>query len=279
MKNHWNQLLTVLFFILFLSAAGVYQRQNDVGYSNPAEISRDIAQVPCDNEKRLAAVKKLFAEAGATETNLRVEKYDNVENLVVIKPGRSPETIVFGAHYDKSKAGCGVIDNWSGNVILAHLYKTIHGQKTEKTYKFVAFGQEERGLIGSRAMVSAIPKNELRNYCAMVNFDSFGFSFPQAVQNISDESLSRVARRVSTDLKMPFASYELMADSDSTSFRKRQIPAITIHGLSNDYKKYLHTSKDRLDNINHDSVFTGYLFALNLLARLDRQPCAAHRRN
>ena len=132
---------------------------------------------PCKGRKeRREEVKKLFLKMGAPESDIVFEKLDDVENVVVTKKGKTDETIVIGAHFDKTETGCGAIDNWSGIVIVANLYRTMKDFTTQKTYKFVAFDKEELGLLGSDAMAKKIPKEERANYCAMVNFDSFGFS-------------------------------------------------------------------------------------------------------
>lgn len=61
---------------------------------------------------------------------------------------------------------------------LAHIYKSFKDVTPEKTLIFVAFGKEEKGLLGSKAMVKTIKKEEIEQYCAMVNIDSLGMAAP-----------------------------------------------------------------------------------------------------
>lgn len=89
--------------------------------STQQETAQDIALAPCKNSERLEAAKALFIKLGASPNDIVVEKQDGVENLMIKKPGKSDETIVIGAHYDKVSAGCGAIDNWSGIVTIAHI--------------------------------------------------------------------------------------------------------------------------------------------------------------
>lgn len=105
---------------------------------------------------------KLFEKLGASKEELLVEKHKGVENLFVVKKGQSEEKIVIGAHYDKVSNGCGAIDNWSGIIALAHLYKTLKEYPTNKTLIFVAFGKEEEGLVGSKVMVNKLEKEEIK---------------------------------------------------------------------------------------------------------------------
>ncbi len=243
-------------------------------------LKEDMKLHACKNGERLEAVKKLFREKGAVEDEIRVEKIGNVENVIVTKKGKTEETIVVGAHYDKVPAGCGAIDNWTGIVIIANLFKTFRNIPTDKTIVFVGFGKEESGLVGSNAMARSIPKEKRPQFCSMVNFDSFGFTYPQVLTNTSSPRMTKFAKELATEVKMPFADASLagVADADSSSFLSKEIPAITFHGLSAKWSEYLHTSKDKLENVNHQSVLIGYNFAHLFLSRLDARPCNAFRK-
>lgn len=242
-------------------------------------IKADVEKVKCSNDERLNSVKELFAEHGAIEGDIQIDDLKNVKNLVVTKKGKTNEIVVVGAHYDFVSAGCGAIDNWTGIVIIANLFETLSKFSTEKTYKFVAFGREEEGLIGSKAMVKEISKEDRSNYCAMVNLDSFGFTVPQALGNISNDSLISIAEESAKEFDFPFSKVSIGgASSDSDSFKSKKIPAITLHGLSNDHEKFLHTSKDSLKNINFASVFLGYTFTLRMLSKIDAKGCQDFRK-
>ena len=174
-----------LIFVLSLSTQTFAQQNNLL--SSQEQIAESVKLAPCKSENRLAAVKQLFENLGAKE-DIAIEKFnkDKIANLVVKKKGKSEETIIVGAHYDKVKEGCGAIDNWTGISIIAHLYRTINQIPTEKSYIFVAFDQEEIRLIGSEAMAKSIPKEKRPQFCSMVNLDSFGFAAPQALENTSN---------------------------------------------------------------------------------------------
>ena len=202
-------------------------------------------------------------------------------NVVGVLPGRDPELrneiVVVGAHYDKASKGCGAVDNWTGIVILAHLYRTMRVSAPSKTILFVAFGREEDGLVGSRAMVNAIDKKDRDSYCSMVNLDSFGFARPQVLENVSTPKLTAFAEEVAKQNNVPFASAAVDAGADSTSFRDKGIPAVTLHGLSNTGLALIHTASDQVDRVNAGTVHIGYRFALMLIARLDQCDCKAFR--
>jgi Zn-dependent M28 family amino/carboxypeptidase len=246
--------------------------------STVEQIKDDFAAVPCRDGERLAAVEALFEKAGAPESDVSVEKYKGVENLVVVKRGESDERIVVGAHYDKVSDGCGAVDNWTGIVAVSHLFRSLKDVPMKKTLVFVAFGKEERGLVGSHAMANAIGKERAAAYCAMVNIDSLGLAPPQVADNMSSRKLRDLAATLAKEMKMPFASAGIPgADSDSSSFMSKRIPAITIHGMSRDWHEILHSSRDQSSKVNAAHVYMGYRLALALITRVDESPCAAYR--
>lgn len=253
--------------------------KNSEKISTEAAITEDINSVNCNNKERLESVKQLYLKMGATEDQIRIEKQGGAENLIVTKKGSKTGKIVVGAHYDKTSEGCGAIDNWTGIVITAHLFRTLNKYDTFKTYEFVAFGKEELGLIGSDGMADAIPKEERAGYCSMVNFDSFGFTYPQAMTNISSDTMIELAESTAKEIQMPFASAPIPgASSDSESFRKRKIPAITFHGMNGDWPKYLHSSRDTVKSVSMRAVYVSYRFGLNYIVKLEAAECDAFRK-
>ncbi len=245
-------------------------------YSSTESISTSMQAVPCDGIERLRGVKKLFRDAGAAEQDIDIQTFDNgeIKNLIVRKKGSSAETIVVGAHYDHVGGGCGATDNWSGIVIIAHLFKTIRPLQTNKSYIFAAFDKEEEGLVGSKKMVKNMPQQELEQICSMVNFDSFGQGYPMALRNASSDEMIELAEKVGKEGGIKFVTADIeQASSDSKSFLNKKIPAITLSGLTNEWTTILHSGNDKIGKVRMDSVVIGYRFGLNYLAKLDNLGC------
>jgi hypothetical protein len=280
-------LIATISFLLVLPAtpgARAFQTQpggqaRKSAFSTPEQMQEDIKAVPCKgNSERLAGVKALFEKMGAPASAISVEKINNVENIIIRKPGSTPETLVVGAHYDKVSHGCGAVDNWTGIVAIAHLYRTVKDMPLKKTVLFVGFGREEEGLIGSSAMVKAIDKDQLGLYCAMINIDSLGLGIPQAETAISSKKLVTRAAELAKRMEMPFQQGTIReGDTDSSSFLARKIPAIALHGLSNEWQKVLHTNDDKVSKVNAMSVFMGYRLALALIGEVENSACDAFR--
>jgi len=272
-------------FVAFSATSGHGSRnylasQNyKVVFSTKEELAEDVAQAPCKDSERLNAVKALFLKMGAREEELVVEKLDGTENLVLRKKGKSPATIVIGAHYDKVPAGCGAIDNWTGIVTLAHIFKGFKDIPVEKNLVFVAFGREEQGLLGSKAMVKTINKEEVNNYCAMVNIDSLGMTALEILENTSSAPLTQRAVEIAKRIKAPLTPVTIIgADADSSSFVSKKIPAITISAISSDWRQVLHSDNDQVSKVNPASLYVGYRVALALVGELHNLPCDASRK-
>jgi Iap family predicted aminopeptidase len=278
---HFTSLTAVcLLFFSSVAFAQVTDYPPQSLISTRDEMRAEFDSVPCNNGDRLTAVKALFEKMGAKPEEIVVEKFKGVENVIIRKASAngSAEKIVIGAHYDKTPDGCGAIDNWTGVVAVAHVYRTVKDLPLKKNVIFAAFGQEEKGLVGSSAMAGAIKKEQVAEYCAMINIDSLGLGVAQVADNMSTKKLVDFAESMAKEMKAPFA-HGLVAggDSDSTSFNRKGIPALTIHSLTNEWPKILHSDNDIPSKVNHDSVYLGYRLALALLVRVDQADCKSFR--
>ena len=250
-------------------------------FSPKSLVEESIKSVPCKISERRDGVKKLFLNAGAKEQDITFESFDKdkAANVMVRLAGKTSETIVIGAHYDRTNSGCGVTDNWTGVAIVAHIYRYLRDVETEKSYVFAAFDREEEGLRGSREMVKKMTDTERSNVCSMVNFDSFGQGYPMTLRNASSPKMVKFAEDFAKESKVKFTAAAIEgASSDSASFVEKKIPAITLSGLSSDWQKILHSPNDQVEKVNMDSVYLGYRFGLVFVAKLDPLPCGEFRK-
>lgn len=272
-------LLGIVFGLsLTLTLRSPAAQNNKLTVSTEEETAQDVAQTPCKNSERLSAVKSLFEKMGAKAEEVLTERHGGVENIVVRKQGQSQGIIVVGAHYDKSQDGCGALDNWTGIVALAHLYRSLKDLPSQKTLIFVAFGKEEEGLLGSKAMARGIQKEDISRYCAMVNIDTLGMTTPQVLENLSSKQLVNRVAELAERIKMPFKKVIIPGTgADSAPFIEKKIPAVTICAIGNGWRQVLHTRNDQKEKVNRTSVYLGYRIALALIAELDNLTCDASR--
>lgn len=263
-------------FICGISGNAVFAQSQKAVFSNKAALEESVKTVSCKQEERLEGVRKLFMAAGASETEIEIEKFnkDKISNVVVRKKGESAETIIIGAHYDMTDEGCGATDNWTGISIITHIYNSLRNFDTKKSYVFVAFDQEEAGLKGSSQMTKAMSKDDVAQTCSMVNFDSFGQAGTFILSNVSSPKIIKFAKKVGKDSDIKIEDVSITgASSDSASFVNKKIPAITFSGLGRDWQSILHTSNDKIEKVDMASVYFGYQFGLLFISKLDAEPC------
>lgn len=93
-------------------------------------------------------------------------------NVIAVKPGKSAEEVIVGAHYDSVSVGRGADDNASGIGVMLEVSEVLKNVKTPYTIRFIAFGAEEVGLQGSRYYVSQMSQEKIDNTVAIINLDS-----------------------------------------------------------------------------------------------------------
>jgi hypothetical protein len=93
-------------------------------------------------------------------------------NVVAVKNGISSQVIIVGAHYDSSDAGPGADDNASGVAVMLEVAKLVQNVQTPYTIRFIAFGAEESGQLGSFAYLNQISQDDFENTIAMIDLDS-----------------------------------------------------------------------------------------------------------
>jgi hypothetical protein len=93
-------------------------------------------------------------------------------NVIAVKKGTSSQEIIVGAHYDSADIGLGADDNASGVAVMLEVAKLIQNTPTPYTIRFIAFGAEENGLLGSYAYVNQMSQEEFENAIAMIDLDS-----------------------------------------------------------------------------------------------------------
>ncbi|MEZ5306799.1 MAG: M28 family peptidase [Pyrinomonadaceae bacterium] len=234
------------------------------------EISKIIRETPCGSYGRGIAAETIFRDLGAKTVRHRFERAENI----VAQLGNGDEEIIVGAHYDKTTLGCGAIDNWTGISLLSGLYRRAKGfEKSDKKFTFVAFGNEEKGLWGSTAMVESIGAKGKRP-CAMVNLDSFGFESVWALESASSRKMLMLASDLERSRGGSFSIRNYRgATSDSKPFAEAGIPAITFSGLGVDWRKYLHKEEDRVSAVDTKLVSENLDFLSEFLEMLNKTDC------
>jgi hypothetical protein len=196
----------------------------------------------------------------------------------------APTTVVIGGHFDHLGFGGagsrspgvvalhpGADDNASGTAGLLETARyLIHSNLTGNNYIFIAFGVEEKGLIGSRYFVNSDAYDMSRiNY--MFNLDMIGRSKDNNLSLIGtgsspswDAIIDGVAHEGLTIRKSPGG----LGGSDHAPFYLKGIPVLFFFtGIHDDY----HRPGDTPDKVNFEGTENILDVAINIISSLDGQ--------
>ena len=236
------------------------------------EIDSRIAVGPKTNAARAAKLAELFSEAGCVAPYYReqVVRPGRPPNLICDLPGERPGVIVVGGHYDKVSEGDGVADNWSGASLLPTLYAGLASTPRRHSYRFIAFTDEELGLVGSIYYVRSLGRSPRRTINAMVNLDVLGLDEASAWLTHADRALYVALGRTALALETKLRAVEIGdVSTDSEAFRIRRIPSITITSIDPENLDLINGPNDTLDLIDLDRYYATYRLVASFLLVLD----------
>jgi Iap family predicted aminopeptidase len=195
-------------------------------------------------------------------------------NIVATFPGRTPDRVVVGAHFDSWDLGQGATDNGIGTAQLYAVARVLqaHAAQNLRTVELVWFNGEEEGLFGSRFHAAALHG---RPVAAMVNLDMVGF--PLSVNALGYDELVPVLKRFDASLgtrqlKQGVSSISWFG-SDHTSFQLEGIPAITLGGrIEPDVTRYYHDFADTVEKVDPRMIPEVAATTAALVYRLANEP-------
>jgi peptidase M28-like protein len=254
-------------------------------------VSRDVVEARLrrysgNNKQREATIKQMFTDAGCDDQHLSEQpvKESRLPNVICALPGSSDEVIIVGAHFDHVPDVDGVVDNWSGASLLPSIYEAVKAVPRKHTYLFVAFTDEEQGLVGSSFYARSMTKEQVAATTAMVNMDTLGLGPTEIWGSHADKGLNSAMAYVAKQLNVPVASMnveQIGASADSESFAARKIPSITIHSLTQEAwsAHILHSPKDKFSAMHLSDYYQTYQLVAAYVAFLDQFSNAAPARH
>jgi Zn-dependent M28 family amino/carboxypeptidase len=152
-----------------------------------ATFPQDVPVVEMSAEAGAALVEYIEAEAAAgrqvtlTVTTSTVSEVRESENVIAqTTTGRTDRVVVSGAHLDSVIEGPGINDNGSGSAAQLEVALQMAELEIEPVnqVRFIWFGAEEAGLVGSAYYVSQLTQREIKDIAVMLNFDMVGSPNP-----------------------------------------------------------------------------------------------------
>lgn len=177
-------------------------------------------------------------------------------NVVVTVPGTEmPEQIIaFGAHFDSVPFSTGVYDNGAGSVILMELLRYFKEHAPKRTLRFMWYGSEEVGLLGSKAYVEA-HREELDPYQLMINVDVAGAILGTDSAIVSaEQSLVDYTDYLFKQAGMAVKVKQDIYSSDSIPFADAGVPAINFCRFGAPGTAFIHDRRDTLSFLSAESL-------------------------
>jgi len=237
-------------------------------------IAERFGRLTARNPDRANVLRTLFANADCRNEHFVEQpvKGSKLPNLVCTLPGTSGQTVTVTAHYDKASLGEGAIDNWSGAALLPSLYQSLSSSSRSLSFVFVLFTDEEIGLVGSRAYVRQLTREQQRTITAEVNIDSIGLPGAIAIwANRADKRLVNLAANTAIALKLMLRGVDVdrVGDSDSHPFKEKNIPVIDFHSITQQTLPLLHSAKDVRGAVDPQTYYDTYRLIATFLGLLD----------
>ncbi|WP_071458998.1 M20/M25/M40 family metallo-hydrolase [Bacillus massilinigeriensis] len=247
-------------------AAGVIIYNNAEGSLNGTLGEMDKRYVPvlslskAEGEALAAVVKK-----GGVTANLKIEGADAGErtshNVIATKPATNKNkakdgAILMGAHHDSVPGAPGANDDASGTASVLELARVFKDIPTDTELRFITFGAEELGLLGSEHYVSTLTQEEARKIIGYFNMDMVGSKDagdlsiktvdgnPNIVSQLSQASSKRL-----NGLPTPL---EEGGRSDHVPFFEAGIPSASF--IHTPTEPWYHTPEDTLDKISKEKL-------------------------
>jgi Iap family predicted aminopeptidase len=218
--------------------------------------------------ERYQRLRRLFLETGCTglvEQKVRGSKEPNLI-CAVAGSGESANKILVGAHFDAA-GGDGVIDNWTGAILLPSLAAFMREAPKRHSFEFVGFAAEEKGLLGSRDYLRAIKTEDRKRIAAVITMDSLGLTSTKVWVSSSSKELIEHGVRVANSMNLGFAGVDVDAvgTTDSMTFHQSRIPTLSLHSLTQETWEVVNSRRDVWAALSWQDYYDTHRFVSALL--------------
>lgn len=191
-------------------------------------------------------------------------------NVIAVKSPvgiENPEIIYVTAHYDSVPGSPGANDDATGTAAILELARNMNNVSTDKEIRFIAFGAEEIGLVGSRYYVDQLSDSEIDR--SIINFQL------EMLGSIWEPSSKLLVNTVDGNPNLVWeytkAASETLGVNDSVVlFRRGSSDHVPFHNVGIDaaalnmgpesggLEPWYHTPEDTFDKISPERVqFSG----------------------
>ncbi len=180
-------------------------------------------------------------------------------NFVAEKPGRDPNKYILVTSHLDSVGNPGADDNGAGTISALAVAEVLSKVPLNYGIKFIAFDQEELGLVGSKSYAR---RHDLKDLIGVINvemtsFDSDGDGAIHVIDCNENQSarITNIFTQLLTDKTRNLKVVDACTNrSDHASFWRYNKPAIIIsqNFFGGDDNPCYHRGCDRVDRVNYD---------------------------
>jgi aminopeptidase YwaD len=209
-----------------------------------------IAQL--DNDQRVTASIQIEGAETTESTSYNVE----AKRAASHKNKDTNQIIIVGAHHDSVEGAPGANDDASGTAVTLELARVMAKLPTDTELRFVTFGAEENGLIGSYEYANSLSEDERDRAVGMLQMDMVGskdagelimYTIDGEQNTVTDLGASAGAR-----LNGEPVAYGKEGRSDHEPFHMAGIPAaLFIHAP---VEPWYHSPEDTIDKISKEKL-------------------------
>lgn len=222
---------------------------------------QNIPAVAVEREAGLDLVNRLSSEEITATVSVQDANFiPKTSYNVVAKKEPHPnkdngQIISIGAHHDSVPGGPGANDDASGVAATLELARIMAKTPTDTELRFVTFGAEEKGLLGSYHYADTLSDEEIQNSVAHFQLDMVGSKdsgdlimfTPDGEKNLVTDIGASAGARISD-----VVDYGQLGRSDHVPFFEKGIPAaLFIHAP---LEPWYHSPEDTLDKISKEKL-------------------------
>ncbi len=274
-KNLYKKLADagILGFVTFNGDLKDKYNDVDIAYNELRDVYREIKVIQGVNMKVQDAVDLVLSEP--TEVRLTLIQEEGTvasRNLIAEIEGseKKDEVIVFTAHYDSVRYSTGVYDNGAGSVINMEAYRYFMEHKPRYTLRFIWCGSEEKGLLGSKAYVKALPEEELKKIKFNINCDVAGPVLGRDVIFVTaNNEVLHYCMSVASEIGFPGTFNLDIYSSDEIPFADKGIAAVSITRFGAMGTAYIHNRHDVIKYLDYKNLEKTGNYLIELARRID----------
>ena len=214
----------------------------------------------------------------ATKVRMVLEQNDyqvDSHNVYATIPGTDypDQEIAFMGHYDSVPFSRGIYDNGAGSVILMELIRHYLAHPPKRTLRFMWFGSEEKGLLGSKAYVATSNEETLKAIKLGINVDVAGpiMGEDRAIVT-ADNSLCHYIDYLAKEVGFAISVKQDTYSSDSIPFADKGIPCVNFCRFGSPGCAMIHSRYDIIDYLSGESLENTARFVQTFSDRVINSP-------